>query len=432
MKRLYLIDWNSFIYRMFFALPEFATKDWTIVNALFGMAKFFALTLAKENPDYLVFMKDAKWENFRHQIWSDYKATRHKMPDALITQIPLIEEMIGLMNIKIVEISGFEADDIIWTLATSLGKEKDFEIDILTGDKDLYSLVSSNVRIYDTMKKKKFWPKEAKEKFGVESNMIIDYLAIVWDSSDNIPWIPGFWPEKAVKLINHIWWIKEIFDLVEEINSSKKAYTDLAEEVQFCFKWKTFEKLASAKEIAFLSKQLATVKLDVPLEDFDIEDFKFEKNNLVNENVIEFFEKYEFNSLVWEEKVVMKLQNWNDLGLKVHIIDNDENLFKLKEACLNEKELVLDTETTSLDIMSAELTWISIYLDDERIYYINRLHYWNRVSDEALKSFLTDILASPLLIVWHNLKYDLEVLKMFLKWEWNKNKGEGTMQTSLF
>jgi DNA polymerase-1 len=342
--------------------------------------------------------------------------------------------MIRLMNIEIVEISGFEADDIIWTLATRLGKEKDFEIDILTWDKDLYSLVAPNVRIYDTMKKKKFGPKETKEKFGIESNMIVDYLAIVWDSSDNIPWISGFWPEKAVKLINYVWWIGKIFQLVEEINTSKKNYTDLPEEVQFCFKWKTFEKLASSKEIAFLSKELATVKLDVPLENFDIEDFKFEKKKLVNENVIEFFEKYEFNSLVWEEKVVMKLQNWNDLDLKVHIIDNDENLAKLKESCLKEKELVLDTETTSLDIMDAELTWISIYLDDERIYYINRLHYWDRVSDEALKEFLSEILSSSLLIVWHNLKYDLEVLEMFLK---NPHPNplprvEGTMQTSLF
>jgi DNA polymerase I-like protein with 3'-5' exonuclease and polymerase domains len=106
----------------------------------------------------------------------------------------------------------------------------------------------------------------------------------------------------------------------------------------------------------------------------------------------------------------------------------------LKESCLNEKELVLDTETTSLDIMDAELTWISIYLDDERIYYINRLHYWNKVSDEVLKDFLNEILASSLLIVWHNLKYDLEVLEIFLK---NPHpnplpRGEGTMQTSLF
>jgi len=193
MKKIYLIDWNSFIYRMFFALPEFATKDWKIVNAIFGMAKFFVWQLINENPDYIIFIKDAKWENFRHKLYSDYKATRDRMPDNLRSQIDDIEKMIWLMRVPIIEISGYEADDVIWTLAVKLWKNSDYEIDILTWDKDLYSLVSENVKIYDTMKKKKFGPFETKEKFGIESNMIIDYLAIVWDKADNIPGIDWFW-----------------------------------------------------------------------------------------------------------------------------------------------------------------------------------------------------------------------------------------------
>lgn len=444
MKKVYIIDWNSFIYRMFFALPEFTTKNWQVVNALFWMAKFFANTLVAQNPDYLIFIKDAKGINFRHELYEKYKATRNKMPDNLITQIPLIEEMIKLMNVEIVEIPWFEADDVIWTLTTNLWKNTEFEINILTWDKDLYSLVSENVFIYDTMKKKKFWPKETLEKFWIKKEFIIDYLAIVWDSSDNIPWINNFWPKKAVDLINTIWWIEKIFEEVEKVEKKEKSDLNFPLNIQPYFRWNNFEILKNSKEIAFLSKQLATIKLDVPLENFNIENFKFDEKNIVNKNILTFFEKYEFNSLVWDEWTT-KLESCKDLWLDVHIIDNNEDLEKLKETCLNEKEIVLDTETTSLNIMKTELVWISIYIDDERIYYINKLHFWNKVSLLALQNFVQDILNSDILIVWHNLKYDLEVLDMFLgktsedekqlledSQNVGKNPEEFLVQTSLF
>lgn len=437
MKKIYLIDGNSFIYRMFFALPEFATKDWTVVNALFGMAKFFVSTLVKENPDYLIFVKDAPGYNFRNHLYSEYKATRDRMPDNLRSQMSLIEEMIEKLWVETIEISGYEADDIIWTLAKKFDWNKDFEIDILTWDKDLYSLVSENIKIYDTMKKQKFWPLEAKQKFWVESKLIIDYLSIIWDKADNIPGIDWFWPAKAVDLINHIWTIESIYEIVERINSWEKfedIFSNLDPEsfkkLNTCFKWKTFEKLASSKEDAFLSKKLATIDLDVRLDNFDIERFLFKPETFLNEDILSFFEKYEFNSLVWDSWV-NKLQTWKDLNLKVHIIDKNENLDKLLEAIKKESKIVLDTETTWLDIMKAELVWISIYLDDNRIYYINRLHSWNHVSDSYLKLFLNSIFFIDILIVWHNLKYDLQIIDMFLSREFGENTQSFSWQISL-
>lgn len=421
MKTIYLIDWNNFIYRMFFALPEFKTKDWEIINALFGMAKFFVSTLPNLNPDYIVFIKDAKWENFRHKLYSDYKATRDKMPDNLRTQVPLIEEMIAKMDIPLVEIEGCEADDVIGTLANTLWQDKNTKIEILSWDKDLYSLVSNNIKIYDTMKKKKFWPAETKEKFGVESNMIIDYLAIIWDKSDNIPWIDGFGPQKAVALINNIWWVEEIYALVDKIDSWEEKPENYPKEVQTILKWKAYEKLKEGRDNAFLSKELATIKKDIELKDFNLENYKFNKDELSNDDIREFFEKYEFNSLLdWEW--IKDQETWKDLNLKVHTIDNDSDLAKLKEACLKEKQITIDTETTDLDIIVADLVWISIYLDDKRIYYINRLHSWPQVSDESLKNFLNTIFNSDLMIVWHNLKYDLEILDTYLNSEQTKEK----------
>jgi len=160
-----------------------------VVNATFGMAKFFTGQLIKEKPDYIVFIKDAKGENFRHKLYSEYKATRDRMPDSLRSQIGDIEEMIARMNIEIIEEPGYEADDVIATLAEKLKRENNNEIYILSGDKDLYALVNEQVKIYDTQKKKIFGPEETFEKFGVKAECVRDYLAICGDSADNIPGI---------------------------------------------------------------------------------------------------------------------------------------------------------------------------------------------------------------------------------------------------
>ncbi len=451
-KKIYLIDWNSFIYRMFFALPEFATKDWKIVNAIFGMAKFFVSSLVTQKPDYLIFVKDAKWENFRHKIYADYKATRDRMPDNLRTQIWDIEKMIGLMWVDIVEVDWFEADDVIWTLAHKLWMDKNNEIYILSWDKDLYSLITDNVFVYDTMKRAIFNTEKTIEKFGVKPEMIIDYLAIVWDKADNIPWIDGFWPKKAIDLINIIWWVEKIYETVDKISSWESLenyFPDLdsksLKDISWCFKWKTFEKLISSRDDAYLSKKLATIELNIDLDDhllidevpwdwivtkkFELSDFKFKPDNLLNQNVIEYFKSLEFFSLIWEADDI-KVKTWYDLWLKVQLVQNKEWLDWLFTKIHNppltppsnqggetQIKICLDIKATSINIIEAELIWISIYIDDSNIYYINRLHKWEYANDLDLKKFLKELLDLDILIVWHNLKYDLEIIDLFLSKE---------------
>lgn len=415
MKKIYLIDGNSFIYRMFFALPEFSTKDGKIVNAIFWMAKFFVNTLVKEKPDYLVFIKDAVWPNFREEIYADYKATRDRMPDNLRSQIDDISKMISMLKIDIVEVAGYEADDVLWTLATKFKKDKNNQVFILSGDKDLFSLISENVFVYDTMKKIVFDSEKTVEKFWVKPEMIIDYLAICWDKADNIPWIEWFWPKKAVDLINQIWWVESIYKEVKKIESWEKTASDYDKSVQSCFKWKTFEKLQKSKEDAFLSLKLATIDLNVNLENFDLENFKFEPEKFKNDEVIAYFKEMEFNSLLEEWDFAMKMTTWKDLNLNVKIIWNDEFLKKIFEEIKKYEKIVLDTETTSLDVMQAKIVWVSFYLDEKNIFYINRLHKWPRVSDLELKNFFKNLFELNILIIWHNLKYDLEVIENFLK-----------------
>lgn len=426
MKNIYLIDWNALIYRMFFAMPDFTTKDWKHVSALYWVAKFFLQDLVRENPDYVVFVRDARWENFRHKIYSEYKATRDRMPDNLRSQVDEINDMVSLFHMDVVEIPMVEADDVIATLANEYWKDKENRVFILSWDKDLYSLVTENVKIYDTIKKDVFDIKKTTEKFWVEPKKIIDYLAIVWDSSDNIPWIDWIWPKKAVPLINNIWTVEEIYEFID----SWKVTDD--DEVKKILSWKTLEKIKEAREIAFLSKKLATIKKDVELWKFNLEDYKFNKDTLVDDEVIELFKKYEFNSLLWKEHI-KKQKKWEDLWLKVQIIWDSEWLLNLKNDINKFTELVFDTETTSLDIIKAELVGVSIFLDKEHIYYINVAHNWPKVNKTELWEFFKFILNSNLKIIWHNIKYDLEIVDLFLKKvnNWNVITANSNWQMSL-
>ncbi len=419
-KKIYLIDGNSFIYRMFFWVPEFSTKDGTVVNAIFGMAKFFVKQLERESPDHLVFIKDAKGSNFRHEIYKDYKATRDRMPDNLRSQIDGIEKMIKMMWVDIIDIPGYEADDVIATLAVQLWQDSNNEIYILSGDKDLYALITDNVKIYDTQKRRVFDAEKAKEKFWVEPKFVTDYLAIVWDVSDNIPGMAGFGPKKAEKLINQ-------FGSIESIYQAFDAWEDLG------FKWKTLEKFETAREMAALSKKLATLECNVDLtlchsaldkngkDCFDLDAYKFSPEFLLNEKTKAYFRELEFYSLIWEVEV-KNLKTWKDTGRKVQIVWDAQGLQDLIKIISNYDEIVLDTETTALDVFEAELVWVSIYLDEDHIYYINRSHDGPQVWDDDIKEFLQWLLDSEKTIIWHNIKYDLEIMTLYLSGETYKDK----------
>lgn len=420
-KKIYLIDANSFIYRMFFALPEFTTKDGKIVNAIFGMAKFFVGQMVKEKPDYVIFIKDAKGKNFRHDLYSDYKATRERMPDNLRSQICDIERMVQAMNIETIEIPGYEADDVIWTLACKLEKESKNEIYILSGDKDLYALVSEQVKIYDTQRKKISGPDETFEKFWVPANCVRDYLAICWDSSDNIPWISGIWPKKAQILLNEFGSLEKIYELVEIaaswlLEEEIKKIWIISQESLKLLKWKTLEKFIQGKELAFLSQKLATLDCNMDLSNFDIHNYEFVPKEIFTQELSDFFKEHEFYSLL-QEKEISK-ENWEKVGKKVYIIGDEVWLKQLENKIYeNHKEIVIDTETTSLNVREAQLVWISILLDENNIFYINFLHRGPKIDWSEWRRFVEKLLNSKITLIAHNFKYDLQILESFISRE---------------
>ncbi len=166
------------------------------------MAKILSGFHESEKPDCLVLVMDSREPNFRAKIYPEYKATRDRMPDDLRAQEAVFYELFASLGIPTIAIGGFEADDIIGTLATRLSQDVQNSVYIVSGDKDLYQFVGENVAVYDTMKRVVARRKEAVEKFGVPPERVVDYLAIVGDSSDNIPGIPGFGPKKAEALIS--------------------------------------------------------------------------------------------------------------------------------------------------------------------------------------------------------------------------------------
>jgi len=383
-KKIYIIDGYNFLYRVFYAIPPFSLKDGTPVNAVFGIAKILLNLHREDKPDYLIFTLDSK-SKARMELYPEYKGTRDRMPDNLKIQESIIMEMLKIMGIKHMKVDGYEADDIIGTLVTDLGKNKENNIFILSGDKDLYQFIDGNVAIYDTMKHKIYHEAEAREKFSVDPKHIVDYLAICGDSSDNIPGIPGFGPKKAESLINEYGTLESIYENIENITG------------------KTRETLENNREIAFVSKQLATIDTNVPLDNFSLTDHIFAGRNFLTPEVIAFFTEYDFRSLLPKEHVETK--NFSTLRLKqIPILGNSEIHTCLELLKIN-KKLSLATYGERFSLSGG-----SLYFGGDEIYVFE-----TNIVD--LKPFFKEVVSQSddYKVIGYDIKKDLERIEAYLE-----------------
>lgn len=255
MNKLFIIDASSYIFRSFYALPVLNNSIGIPTNASYGFLKMLKNTINIYNPSYLLMAMDAKEETFRKKMFKNYKANREKTPPELNAQIPSIEKIIDAFNITCIKMPGFEADDIIATVTEKF--KKDLEIVIISGDKDLMQLIDEKTTMIDTMKNKTYTPEKVIEKFSVSPNQIIDFLAIMGDSSDNIPGVKGIGEKGAAKLINEFGSLENIYKNINNIKNLKHK-----------------EALSKYKEDAFLSKELVTLKKDLEIN-IDKEKIKF-------------------------------------------------------------------------------------------------------------------------------------------------------------
>lgn len=240
MKKLYLVDVSSLFFRAFFAVRPLTSPSGLPTNAIYGFLSMLIKLLKDEKPEYLAFCYDRKDPSFRKEIFPEYKAHRTEMPEDLAPQIPYIKKLADLMGIPSYEVPQFEADDIIGTL-TRIGREHGMEVYIVSGDKDFAQLLQPNVFLYDTMKGSKIDRNGAIEKWGVPPEQFIDYLALVGDTSDNIPGVAGIGPKGAQKLLTDYKTLEGIFENIDSIKGALQ------------------EKLKKDRENAFLSRKLSTI-----------------------------------------------------------------------------------------------------------------------------------------------------------------------------
>ena len=395
---LILIDGTAYLYRAFHALPPLTNKQGENTGAIHGFLKALFKIIEDFAPEHIGLIFDAKGKNFRHDIYSEYKANRSKMPDELSEQIPKLYEILELLGYPPIIIDGVEADDVIGTLSKQFRKTKD--VRIFSGDKDFAQLVNSSVAIINPITLETMDEVAVKKKFGIDAKHIIDYLALVGDKSDNIPGLPGVGSKTASRLINQ-------YGSVENIIKNKNLISG-----------KVGETLKENIDQLKLSKILATIKEDL---DLNINLKNLIKKDTDDDKIVKIFKRLELNSLLKNElgKNNHKEKHAKD-SKKIdtknyNIISKENEILSIIEDIKKKKFFSFDLETSSLDYMEAKIVGISIALSDKKSYYIPIGHSstikYKQLSEKYVLDNLKPILQSEKLKkIGHNLKYDRNVL----------------------
>ena len=389
-KTIYLIDGTAYIHRAYHAIRGLSNSKGLPTNAIFGFTRMLIKLMEDRSPEYVGMFFDAKGPTFRHAIFADYKANRPPMPEDMAVQIPYIKEVTAAFNLPIIEMPGFEADDLIGTLARS-AEEKGFTVVMITGDKDFMQLVTAHTTIWDPMKESAIDFKFIKEKFGVEPHQMIDVQGLSGDTADNIPGVPGIGQKTAVALIKTHNSMQELYEKLDTITRKKQR-----------------ENLENFKEQALLSRRLVTINTEVPV-DFNAADFKVSAPN--REKLAQLYKDLEFRQLQ------QSVPDQADLSRKDYqAIMNPDQLSELILRLEKAELFALDTETTSTNPMLAELVGFSFALKANQAYYIPCRHHYLGAPDqlelEDVLEQLRPVLENPnIKKIGQNIKYDWMVLK---------------------
>jgi len=419
---LYLIDGHALAYRAYYAITagmsdRMQTKTGEPTAGIFGFANVLMRLLEQEKPEYLAVAFDTG-KTFRNELFPDYKATRAKMPDDLRPQIERIRQMIDAFHLPRLEKEGVEADDVLGSIATQ-AVEQGLGVKIITGDRDLLQLVNDRIivnlpgsRLADA---KNYSAADVKEYLGVEPEQVVDYKALVGDTSDNIPGVPGIGPKTAVTLLQTYHTLDALYQHLDEIPG------------------KTGEKLRVGKESAYLSQELARIKKDVGVR-LVLEDARTDHLDIAS--VENLFRELEFRTLIPRLRLIaapLKKQETPQLSLfgeemkeiivpessymiEVKLIDTAQKLASLKQALDASSLIAFDTETTALDPLQAELVGLSLAVKEGEGYYIPLGHKGEQPQlkvSEVIEA-LTPALTNPSIEkAGHNIKYDALVLARY-------------------
>ncbi len=343
-KRLFLIDGNSFCYRAYYAIRSLLNSKGQPTNAVYGFTTMLNKIIKDEAPDMLAIAFDMKGPTFRHKKFEEYKSHRKPMPDDLASQLPYIKSMVQAYNIPIYEIEGYEADDVLATLAKK-AQEKDIDTFIVTGDKDVLQLVGPRIKVYSTHKEGLIYDAaKVKEVYGVGPDRITDIMALMGDATDNIPGVKGIGEKTAVELIGEFGNLEGLYKNIDKVKSEARK-----------------KMLAENEKEAFLSKELAVLDMDVPIK-IDFKDLSLKEPD--QERLLELFRELEFKSLLRDITPKERLES------EYILIDSEKDLDILIKELKSAKEFVFDTETTSEDPVLARLAGLSFSWKEALAYYI--------------------------------------------------------------
>lgn len=386
MSKIVLIDGHSILNRAFFGVPDLTNSEGLHTNAIYGFLNILFKILDEETPDYLMVAFDVKAPTFRHQMYSEYKGTRKPMADELRQQVPVIKEVLQAMGIKIVELPGFEADDILGTVAKRSEKEG-MDVSLVSGDRDLLQIATDKIKIRIPKTKggktqiEDYYSKDVVEKYQVDPITFIDLKALMGDTADNIPGVPKVGEKTATNLLVTYGSLDDIYEHLEEVKSKS-----------------IHETLKENRELAYLSQKLATIEIDAPVE-LDYSEAKV--HDFYTDEAYKYFKRLEFKNMLGRfEKGV----DYSEITGQFTLVEDYDRAAEVFESVLKAKEDVglcvyINEETKD------ELIGISLSLNDSA-WFIKK---WMFISDDYLISMIQKLFASKVRINTYNLK---DILKL--------------------
>lgn len=332
MDKFVIIDGNNLMFRAFYALPQLTNFDGEISNAVFGFTNMIVKVIKEIQPQYIAVTFDVSKKNFRHDKFPEYKGTRKPTPDELRGQFPIVKDLLGKMNIKVVEQEGLEADDLMGCLSRMYNTHNI----IVSADRDSFQLINENTEI--------MFPKKGitetiqvtqdnlKEIYGVEPNQVIELKSLMGDASDNIPGVSGVGEKTALQLLENYYDLDGVYANLDKI------------------KGKLHDKLVDDKEQAYLSKYLATIITDKKL-DYELSDFKYDFP--FNNSVLEMFKRYQFNSLLKRDELFSNLNNTDNVSeIECIEVDNDDKLSSMIADIKQFKNMAIYIDNDNFDIFT--------------------------------------------------------------------------------
>ncbi|MFV9984625.1 MAG: DNA polymerase I [Francisella endosymbiont of Hyalomma asiaticum] len=400
MKKIVLVDGSSYLFRAYNALPHLTNSQGEPTGATIGVINMLKKLPIIYNTEYIAVVFDAKGKNFRHQIYPQYKAHRKDMDDELRVQIQPLHQIIEKMGFSVIVEDGVEADDVIGSLAQNLEKQG-YQIIISTGDKDMAQLVTDNIVLYDSMKNVTTDVAVVLQRYQISPHQIIDYLALMGDSSDNIPGVPKVGPKTAVK------WLQD-YQNIDGIIANQQQ-----------IKGKVGENLRNNIDLLKLSYQLATIKCDLEL-DLTVDDLKCKAADKAY--LIEAYTRYEFKYLLKDldnsDTIVLSQVQAADITIEYIIVTTQHQLEDLIAELDESSSFAFDTETDSLNTYEANLVGLSFCVKEGRAFYIPLQHRYLGVPQQLEIGFVLDKL-KPIFVdskkakVAHNFKFDEKVLAKY-------------------